>query len=148
MVQQSDVSNDEPGQAPLPRRKQAVRVLIADEDPRVRHALRALIDSEPGVAVVGEAGNVEDVVDACCHLAPSVVLLDPVMTRPEDALGLVRFLTQIERHSVVAISLRGSLRDTVLAAGASAFVEKGAAPDVLLAALHHAGRGQGLRLLT
>lgn len=148
MAHLRDISHDEPSQSPLPRKAPNIRVLIADEDPRVRHALRALIESEPDVVVVGEAWSVDDVVDSCSHLRPSVVLLDPVMTRLDDGLRLVRFLTQIERHAVVAISLRGCLRDAVLAAGASAFIEKGAAPEALLAALHSAGHGRHLRLLT
>ena len=77
MAHLRDISHDEPSQSPLPRKAPNIRVLIADEDPRVRHALRALIESEPDVVVVGEAWSVDDVVDSCSHLRPSVVLLDP-----------------------------------------------------------------------
>lgn len=110
-------------------------VLIADDDARVRHALRALIDCEPGVVVVGEAGCVKNVLACDSVLQPSVILLDILQSRLEEGLALIRALSQERGRPVVAISMRGGLREAALAAGARAFVEKGAAPELVLSTL-------------
>lgn len=52
------------------------RVLIADDEPLARARLRRLLESQPGVVVVGEAENGEQALGACAELAPHVVLLD------------------------------------------------------------------------
>jgi DNA-binding NarL/FixJ family response regulator len=122
-----------------------VRVLICDDDPRVRQALRALIESDPAITVAGEAGCTRDVLESDATLHPSVILLDLIMPNPEDGLGLVRTLARCGGRPVVAISLRSGLSKLALEAGASAFVEKGTAPELLLAALHAAAQGTGQR---
>lgn len=116
---------------PPARADSVTSVLIADDDARVRHALRALIACEPGVVVVGEAGCVKNVLACDSVLQPSVILLDILQSRLEEGLALIRALTERGRP-VVAISMRGGLREAALAAGARAFVEKGAAPEVVL----------------
>jgi DNA-binding NarL/FixJ family response regulator len=127
-----DASSDVTGHG-----RNAVRVLIADDDARVRQALRALIESDPSIVVAGEACSTREVLEFDQTLHPSVILLDLILPNPEDGLSVLRRLAEI-RRPVVAISLRSSLRDAALAAGACAFVEKGSSPDVLLSALHEA----------
>ena len=119
-------------------RRAITSVLIADDDARVRHALRALIDAEPGIVVVGEAGSVSEVLECDRVLQPGVVLLDLLLPRPEEGLKLIDVLSRQRGRSVVVISVRGGLRAAALAAGARAFVEKGAAPEMVLSALYAA----------
>ncbi|GAC1332869.1 MAG: hypothetical protein NVS2B16_11730 [Chloroflexota bacterium] len=118
-----------------------VRVLIADDDPRVRHALRALIESSSGITVVGEAGSSDELLECDRTLDPEVILLDLILSGKEEHFDLLRILGQ-EGRSVVAISVRGGLRQLALDAGACAFVEKGATPDVVLQALQYAAAHQ------
>lgn len=119
-------------------RRAITSVLIADDDARVRHALRALIDAEPGIVVVGEAGSVAEVLECDHVLQPGVILLDLLLPRPEEGLKLIDVLSRERGRSVVVISVRGGLRAAALAAGARAFVEKGAAPEMVLSALYAA----------
>jgi NarL family two-component system response regulator LiaR len=58
-----------------------IRVLIADDHAVVRRGLQALIDSEPGMAVVGEAGDGVEAVLKVHTLEPDVILMDLVMPR-------------------------------------------------------------------
>jgi DNA-binding NarL/FixJ family response regulator len=116
-----------------------LRVLIADDDGRVRRALRALLEAEPDIAVVGEAATAREVRAAARALRPAVVVLDLLLPAAEDGLALVRGLAG---RPVVALSVRGGLRGAALGAGARAFVEKGAAPEALLAAIRAAAAGE------
>lgn len=118
-----------------------VRVLIADDDPRVRHALRALIESADGALVVGEACSTDELLEYDRTLEPGVILLDLILSPKDEHLDLLRLLGQ-EGRSVVAISVRGGMRQAALDAGACAFVEKGATPDVVLQALQTAAAQQ------
>lgn len=126
----------EAGSAPIIQH--TIRVLIADDDSRVRHAIRAFVEADPSMVVAGEAGSAEEVLKCERALHPSVILLDLILPQAEDGLRLLKFLAQTEHRPVIALSLRGSLRAQALEAGACAFVEKGAPPEVLLAALRAA----------
>jgi DNA-binding NarL/FixJ family response regulator len=113
-----------------------LRVLIADDDPRVRRALRALLAGEPDLAVAGEAAAAGEVLARARALGPTVILLDLRLPRAADGLALLPALAE---WPIVVLSVRGGLRAAALAAGAAAFVEKGEAPEAVLAALRAAG---------
>jgi DNA-binding NarL/FixJ family response regulator len=57
------------------------------------------------------------------------------MPRPEDGLRVLRLLARTGTHRVVAMSIRGELRDDAIAAGACAFVEKGLSSELLMATI-------------
>jgi len=54
----------------------ARHILIADDQPRVRHALRLLLEQEPGVNVVGEAAEAKTLLAQVAARCPDLVLLD------------------------------------------------------------------------
>lgn len=54
----------------------ALRVLIVDDEPLARARLRALLSAQPGVQVLGEAGDGEAALAVCAESAPDLVLLD------------------------------------------------------------------------
>jgi len=127
-----------------------VRVLIADDQPQVRSALQLLLKQEPGVAVVGEAENVEEALELAAVRRPDLVLLDwelpgrqtaglPKKTKP----GLLPALRARCPHmKIVALSGRPEARQAALAAGADVFVSKGDPPERLLAAVDICRRRQ------
>lgn len=106
-------------------------VLVVDDDSRVRHALRALITSAPGLSVAGEASSAPDALQADEQLVPDVVLLDLLLPSAQQGLDVLEHLVTRGRE-VIALSIRVELRRPALEAGAAAFVEKGVSPDVLL----------------
>ena len=110
------------------------RILVVDDDARVRRALCALIRSVPGLSVVAETSSGTGTLQADDELSPDVVLLDVLLPSLTEGLEVLDALVARGR-AVVALSIREDLRATALAAGAAAFVEKYAGPDALLQVL-------------
>jgi DNA-binding NarL/FixJ family response regulator len=120
-------------------RDEPVRVLIVDDDPRVRTALRRFLSASREVEVVGDAGGSDPALRLARELAPAVALVDVHLPEPADGLGLLRALTGLGVPAV-AISIHGSARGSALAAGADQFLDKDSAPDLMVSALRRAAR--------
>lgn len=112
------------------------RVLVVDDDQRVRAALVALLDGTPDLDVVADVGSVADALAVFDRVAPDAVLVDILLPSRADGLGLIARLAA--RRPVVAISVDGGAREAALAAGASAYLEKDGHPEEILAALRQA----------
>jgi DNA-binding NarL/FixJ family response regulator len=56
-----------------------IRVVVADDQALIRGGLRSILESEPDIAVVGEAGNGRQAIEACRRLRPDLVLMDVQM---------------------------------------------------------------------
>jgi DNA-binding NarL/FixJ family response regulator len=119
-------------------RDQSVRVLIAEDDPRVRTALRSFLSASSGFAVVGDAGSAASALEMARERAPDIALVDVHLPDAPSGLGLLRDLTGGLGIPAVAISIHGSVRGSALAAGAHWFLNKDSAPELLLAALRAA----------
>ncbi len=116
-------------------RADSVRVLVVDDDPRVRAALRAFLDASPGFHVVGVAATAEAAYDLAQRLAPHVALIDVLLSDSHDGLALLRAITRDLELPVIAMSIDGGLRASALAAGATRFLEKDRTPDLVLSVL-------------
>lgn len=123
-------------------RGERVRVLVADDDPRVRTALRTFLSASPGFDVVGVAGTAASAVDMAREQRPNVALVDLLLPEAHDGLGVLRAVTGELRIPAIAISIEGGLRSSALAAGACHFLDKDSAPDLLLSALRAAASPQ------
>ena len=62
-----------------PQLRNTIRVLVADDHAIVRKGICALLATEPGIEVVGEARDGNDVIAASQRLQPDVILMDLVM---------------------------------------------------------------------
>jgi DNA-binding NarL/FixJ family response regulator len=111
------------------------RLVIADDRPRTRRALRALLATQPGVEVIGEAADGVEAVAMLERHRPDVVLLDVQMPRLDGVAATARIKARWPSVRVVCLSMVAERREEALAAGADAFVCKGAATAELLAAL-------------
>jgi DNA-binding NarL/FixJ family response regulator len=129
MVIESSIG-DEPGEG------ERLTVLIVDDDARVRHGLRALIECDPEVAISGVTCNCSEALHYGLALKPSVVLFDLNSPQADADLDILRQLAT--ERPVVVLSLRHNLQQAALDAGAAAFLETGATPDQLLNAIHAA----------
>jgi DNA-binding NarL/FixJ family response regulator len=106
-----------------PEKARQLRVLIVDDDARVRRALRSLIECAPDLTVVGEAGSTRSATRLDLELLPDVVVLDLLLPRAPEGMEVLRELRGRDRP-VVAISRMGELGPQAMAAGAHAFLEK------------------------
>ncbi len=124
----------------------AIRVLLADDHPVVRHGLRALIDSLPGLAVVAEAVDGQAAVREAQLLHPDVVLMDiqmPVM----DGLEATRRIRAAVPSTVVLVLTMFDDDDTVFAAmqaGASGYLLKGAEQEEIDRAIRAVVSGEAI----
>ena len=113
-----------------------IRVLLADDQALVRAGFRALLEAEPDIDVVGEAGNGEEAVQLATSLVPDVVLMDIRMPGP-DGLEATRRIIADERLAEVRIIILTTfdLDEYVFEAlrlGASGFLVKDTEPLDLL----------------
>jgi len=116
-------------------------VLLADDQAKVRSALRLLLEQEADIEILGEAVDTTGLLDWAKASCPDVVLLDwelPGLPASE-VLGLLRLRRPGLR--VIALSGRPTTRQDALAAGADAFVSKGEPSECLLKALGAIRRG-------
>ncbi len=120
-----------------------IRVFLVDDQQLVRAGFRMLIDSQPDLAVVGEAGDGREAVERLAVTRADVVLMDvrmPVL----DGVEATRLLAARDGGARVIVLTTFDLDEYALAAlraGASAFLLKDAPPADLLSAVRavHAG---------
>ena len=113
-----------------------MRVLLADAHPQVRWALRTVIREEPGLTMVDEVSDSENLLDQARELKPEVIVLEwELPGQPGEEL-LADLATLNHGTRVIVLSSRPEARQAALGAGAEAFLSKADAPQQLLATLH------------
>jgi DNA-binding NarL/FixJ family response regulator len=123
-----------------------IGVVVADDQATVRAGFRLLINSEPGLTVVGEAANGAEAVAVARQAAPDVVLMDirmPVL----DGIEATRRITAAGPTPKVLILTTFDLDEYVfgaLRAGASGFLLKERPPEELLSAIRVIAAGEAL----
>ena len=123
-----------------------VRVLLADDQDLVRVGFRMILETQPDVQVVGEAGDGVEAVAATRRLQPDVVLMDIRMPNL-DGLQATKQIVAARSGSRVVILTTFDLDEYVyqaLTAGASGFLLKNAPPERLIDAVHVVAAGDAL----
>jgi DNA-binding NarL/FixJ family response regulator len=123
--------------------ERAIRVVIADDHGIVRDGLRALIEAQPGLTVVGEAADGDEAHRRACDLAPDVLLLDLSMPGgggPEAAERVARDCPQVRVLALTMHEERGYVA-RLLRAGAAGYVLKRTAAVELVRAIRAVAAG-------
>jgi len=120
-----------------------IKVLIADDQALVRTGFRKILESEPDLEVVGEAGDGAEAVEACLLLRPDVVLMDIRMPRL-DGLEATRRLAGKARVLILTTFDLNEYVYEALRAGASGFLLKDAPADQLVTAIRVVAAGEAL----
>src|SRR5271166_3542424 len=121
-----------------------VTLLVADDHPIVRQGLTALLKSEPGFQVVGEAADGPHALRLAEKLQPDVLVLDLMMPTLSGLEVARRMARRSPRTRIVVLSMHSHESYVVeaLSAGATAYVVKDAGASELLAAVRSAAEGQ------
>jgi DNA-binding NarL/FixJ family response regulator len=126
-----------------------ISVLIADDQVLVRAGFRAILESQPGITVCGEAADGRAVIDLVRTRRPDVVLMDIQMPDIDGLEATRRLLQEKElEHPVAVVMLTTFDLDAyvydALRAGASGFLLKDTLPEDLVAAIRVVARGDAL----
>jgi two-component system response regulator NreC len=121
-----------------------VTVVLADDHAVVRKGLRLLLDAEPGLRVVAEAGTVPDALRMARAHRPAVIVLDLNMPGGSSLEAIPTILEQAPTTAIVVLTMQNepSFARKALQAGALGFVLKEAADDELLGAIRLAADGE------
>jgi NarL family two-component system response regulator LiaR len=123
---------------------ESIRILIADDHAIVREGLRALIGTEPGMELVGEASDGVEAVRMARALKPDVILLDLVMPRM-DGLEAIAAITQDDPEARILVLTSFAEDEKVfpaIKAGALGYLLKDTSPRELLRAITDVYRGE------
>ncbi|MDE3066861.1 MAG: response regulator transcription factor [Verrucomicrobiota bacterium] len=130
---------------PSPRPVRAadkIRVLLVDDHKILREALGSLLNSQPDLAVAGEANDGREAIAQARQLKPDVVVMDinmPVL----NGIEATRVVTgELPSVRVIGLSMAPDLGATILGAGAASYLARSAAAEQLIAAIRKVARPQ------
>ena len=125
----------------LPYRRSRLRVVLADDQTILRHGLRAILDAEPDLEVIGEASNLQEAVAVSRRLLPDVVITDVAFSNGIE----VEALSQLRRECagvrvllLTAHSCQECMR-AAMTAGVHGYILKHSPFEVLLRAIRSEG---------
>lgn len=122
-----------------------IRVLIADDHPTFRYGLRALLQADTEMEVVGEAADGAEAVLLAETLAPDVVMMDIGMPQMSGLEAIEVILSRDPQVNILVLSMFDD--DTVMSAlrlGARGYLLKGAGGDETLRAVKAVSEGAGV----
>lgn len=121
-----------------------IRLLLADDHKMVREGLKALIEQEPDLTVVGEAEDGKTIVELARKLSPHVVVMDIAMPDLNGIEATRKIIKANPKMKVVALSghVNQHFVREMFAAGAAAYILKQTASDELVRAIRAVAAGK------
>ncbi|MBC1224470.1 response regulator transcription factor [Nostoc sp. UCD121] len=121
-----------------------IRVLIVDDHSIVRQGLAAMIENEPDMTAVGQAGNGQEAIAQYKQLQPDVTLIDLRMPQVSGVDAIVAICAEFAHARMIVLTTYDGDEDIyrALRAGAKGYLLKDAEPDALLNAIHIVHSGQ------
>lgn len=121
-----------------------IRIVLADDHAVLRAGLRALLNAEPDMVVVGEAANGREAVDRAVEIRPDVIVMDlsmPILGGLEATREIAQKAPET-RVLVLTVHAEQQYLLPVLQAGSAGYVLKQAADTELIAAIRMVHRGE------
>lgn len=112
-----------------------MQILLADDNPEVRSALRLLLEQEPILATIDEVADARTLLAHLSQSCPAVLLLDWELPGLQhgDFLNIVR--SSCQEVKIIALSSKFEARQAALAARVDAFISKAEPPEIILSTL-------------
>lgn len=126
-----------------PMKTEKVKVLIVDDHAIVREGLKAVLQIDPGLDVVGEASNGKQAIQMARTLRPNVVLIDMIMPVMGGVEATRQIVAQCPATHVLVLSSypEKDLVESALAAGATGYLLKHSASGDVVKAIHQVNKG-------
>lgn len=121
-----------------------IKVLLVDDHPVVREGLRGMLDAEPDLTVVGEAGSGEEAVALAAAHRPDVILMDLRMPGLDGAGATEKIMSSDSGSRIIVLTTYETDADILRAveAGATGYLLKDASRAELAGAIRAATRGE------
>jgi DNA-binding NarL/FixJ family response regulator len=134
------------GEVSAPRMERRVRVLVVDDHPTIRRAVRFALQSQPHIEICGEAADGAQAIQEATKLKPDVIVLNinmPVLNGFEAAREIKTILT---KSAIVILSQNADQQfvEDAKKVGVQAYVAKSKAGDALVNAIDAAVKGTDL----
>ena len=124
-----------------------IRVLLVDDQALVRAGFRVILESEPGIEVVGEAADGDAAISQARALDPDVICMDVQMPGVDGLAATRAIVADPAIHSAVLVLTTFDREDYLFSAlqhGASGFILKNSTPESLIEAVHVLAHGDAL----
>jgi DNA-binding NarL/FixJ family response regulator len=124
----------------------SITVMLVDDHKIMRQGLRSLLDREPDLAIVGEAGDGREAVQLARQLRPDVVVMDTQMPHMSGAEATRAIRAACPRTEVIALTMHDNeyAVASMLRAGARSYLLKESAGPDLADAIRATARGQSI----
>lgn len=115
-----------------------IRVLITDDHPQFRRALRYFLELDPAIEVIGEASSGQQACSMALESLAHVVCVDWRMAQMNGIETTRQLIAALPHIQIIALSAGGNagIEAEMLAAGASRYIDKEDVTDQLLPAIH------------
>jgi NarL family two-component system response regulator LiaR len=124
-----------------------ITILIVDDHQVVRQGVRAFLETQPGLSVVGEASQGEEAIRMACEHVPDVVLMDLVMPGEVDGVEATRRVKNCSPHTQVVVLTSYHEDEHIfpaIRAGALSYILKDIGSEELGEVVRKAARGEAV----
>jgi len=111
-----------------------ITIVLVDDHSLFRNGLRLLLEEEPDMSVVGEAGDGKEAIERVRELSPDIVVMDITMPNLDGMEATRQILSKSPDSKVVALSIHSSKRfiEGMLSAGAAGYILKDSVPEEMI----------------
>jgi two-component system response regulator NreC len=119
-------------------------ILIVDDHAMVRKGLRMMLEAQPDLMVVGEAGTVHEALDIAARVRPQIITLDLTMPGPSGVASVERLRAAAPGARIIVVTMHDdpAYVRSAIAMGAAGYVNKSAADTELISAVRAVARGR------